>query len=116
MYQRDLRQLGRLIAQQRNQRGLSLRDVEKITGVTNSTLSRLELGEIEKPHTSHLARIAQALEAEPADYYALAGYIMPEGLPELKQYLLVKYGFTQDEAERIDEITQALRGKWGKPI
>lgn len=111
----NLHQLGQLIAQQRNQRGLSLRDVEKMTGVTNSTLSRLEAGIIEKPHVPHLIRVAQALEVEPADYLALAGYVMPDRLPELKAYLRAKYGLTQGEAEQMEVIFEALRrsGKWG---
>lgn len=113
MGQRDLHQLGHLIRTHRAHRGMTLRDVEKATGITTSTVSRIEQGEIDKPSALHLSRLAQAFGMEVEDYYALAGYMTPVGLPEMKPYLRVKYGLSDHEAERVEEIFQALRGRWG---
>jgi transcriptional regulator with XRE-family HTH domain len=114
MPQRDLRKLGRIIAQQRKQRGLSLRDVEKRTGITNSTLSRLELGEVQRPHAGYLTRLAHMFGVPASTYYLLAGYD-PQALPDLKQFLCIKYRMSDEQAEQIDAIVEALREKWGEP-
>jgi hypothetical protein len=44
----------------------------------------------------------------------LAGYLMPEGLPELRPYLRTKYGLSDRAAEQIDEYFQALRPQWSE--
>jgi len=113
MNHRNLRQLGLLIQRHRNERGMTLRELAERTGITDSTLSRLEQGKVEKPNALHLNRIAQVFGIAASNYYALAGYLHPGELPEMRPYLRAKYGLSDAEAERVDEIFQALRGKWG---
>jgi protein involved in plasmid replication-relaxation len=47
-------------------------------------------------------------------FYALAGYLVPEGLPELRPYLRAKYGLHDRAARQLDEYFQALRYKWSE--
>jgi transcriptional regulator with XRE-family HTH domain len=115
MKERDLRELGKLIRKHRVEREMRLRDVEKITDIAASMLSRLEQGE-GAPNPLYLLRLAEALQVPAADYYRLAGILPPEALPDLQRYLCDKYGLTGDQAERIKEIAQALAGTWGKVI
>jgi len=108
----DLQQLGDALRAQREAAGLSLRQAAERAQLVPSTLSRLETGQIEGPRPEHLQVLARLYGADVEDFYALAGYLMPEGLPELRPYLRAKYGLPEQAANQIDEYFQALRTKW----
>jgi transcriptional regulator with XRE-family HTH domain len=114
MNRRDLRQLGQLIRRDRNNCGMPLRDVERITDVTSSTLSRIEQGQIEQPNPLYLVRLAQAFKVPASAYYALAGYLPREALPPPESYLCDYYGMSGTEAAMAKEVLEAMAGKWGK--
>ena len=95
--------------------GLTVRELAEATGLTSSTISRLETGQIASPRPEKLVRLAAVLGISIDDLYAGAGYLMPQGLPELKPYLRAKYGLTGRPAEQLDEYFQALRGSWEHP-
>ena len=57
----------------------------------NSTILRLERGEILAPRPDLLAAIASVLDVSAADYFTLAGYTTPAELPDLDVYLRAKY-------------------------
>ncbi len=57
----------------------------------NSTILRLERGEILAPRPDLLSAIASVLDADAADYFTLAGYTTPAELPDLDVYLRAKY-------------------------
>jgi transcriptional regulator with XRE-family HTH domain len=109
----DLQQLGDLLRAHRNSKGLTVRQSAEKSGLTPSNVTRLEQGQIDKPRPVFLQRLARTYGVDVEEYYALAGYLMPEGLPELRSYLRAKYGLPDQAAEQIDEYFQALRGKWG---
>jgi len=67
--------LGQLIRDWRLGRGWSQRDLERISGVNQSIISRLENGRVVGMQLSTLGRLAWALRAEEAVLLALA----PEG-------------------------------------
>ncbi len=108
----DLQQLGTELRARREQTGMSLRGAAERSGLVPSTLSRLEAGKIDSPRVEHLQAIARAYGIDVEDFYALAGYLMPEGLPELRPYLRAKYGLPEQAANQLDEYFQALRTKW----
>jgi transcriptional regulator with XRE-family HTH domain len=54
-------ELGTAVRRRREQRGLSLRDVADVTGVSASTLSRIENG-TGKPDADNIARLAKWLD------------------------------------------------------
>lgn len=89
-----------------------MRQLAARTGMTPPTVSRLELGQIDSPRPDHLQRLARALDVDIEDLYALAGYLMPEGLPELAPYLRSKYGLPDQAVTALDEYFQALRERW----
>ena len=70
------------------------------------------MGQTDTPKPDHLQRLARALDADIEDLYALAGYVMPEGLPEFAPYLRTKYGLPDQAAAQLDEYFQALRDRW----
>jgi ribosome-binding protein aMBF1 (putative translation factor) len=53
--------LGKILRQKREERGLSLRDLEKITGVYHSTIGKIERGAVRAPAFEDVVRIAKAL-------------------------------------------------------
>ena len=49
------------------------------------------------------------LEVEVEDFYVLAGYMVPEGLPELAPYLRVKYDLSEDASEQVKRYVARLK-------
>lgn len=110
----DLPELSAALRAHRSRAGMTVRQLAQKSGLTSSTLSRLETGQIETPRPEHLQRLARALDVDIEDLYAVAGYLMPEGLPELRPYLRAKYGLPDQAARQLDEYFQALRDKWNQ--
>lgn len=108
-------QLGNALRAARARAGLTVRKVAERADMTPATVTRLETGQIDKPRPEHLKRLARVLDVDLEDLYALAGYLMPEGLPELKPYLRAKYGLGDRALEQLDEYFQALRAGWQTP-
>lgn len=67
------RPLGRILREARVKRALSLRDVERMTGIAVSQLSRMELGARANPTFGTIARIASALGLSLDTLSALSG-------------------------------------------
>jgi transcriptional regulator with XRE-family HTH domain len=112
MIDSDPTRLGSTLRRRRITAGLTLREVAERTGMTISTISRLEVGEIETPKPEHLQRLARALDIEIEELYGEAGYLIPENLPELAPYLRSKYGLPDQAVAALDEYFQAMRGRW----
>ena len=53
--------LGEFIAVAREIKGMSLRDLEKRTGITNAALSQIETGYSKEPGWRNIVKIAKAL-------------------------------------------------------
>ncbi len=53
--------LGANIKQLRKQKSLTQRDLAKLSGVSYSTLTKIEIGVIVSPRLEHLQKIAKAL-------------------------------------------------------
>jgi transcriptional regulator with XRE-family HTH domain len=103
------RDLGEFIRKTRQDKGLGLRPLAKLAGLDWSYIGRLEKGEIGTPDPVKLQKLARALEVEIEDFYALAGYFMPEGLPELAPYLRVKYDLSEDASEQVERYVARLK-------
>lgn len=106
--------LGELVARLRQQAGLSIRGLAATANVDIANISRMERGEsIPKPAT--LQRLAAALNANPADLFAAAGYADKRGLPSFQPYLRTKYGHLPPE--KLIELTayfDRIEAEYGK--
>lgn len=105
----NLRQLGDTLRAHRARARLTVRQLADKAGLVPSTVSRLETGQIDSPRPEHLQQLARALSCDVEDFYALAGYLMPEGLPALRPYLRAKYGMNEATAQRLEGYFQALQ-------
>ena len=91
MDQEQARELGRQLRSRRDELGLSVRDLEKLTGVDDGTIVRIEQGAFAAPAPDKLSRIAEALGLSLADVFSLAEYVVPAELPTFTPYLRRKY-------------------------
>lgn len=66
--------LGQLLRKARADAGLTLRDVENLTGISNGYLSQMESDSIRQPSPNHLHSLAVALREEYASLMKAAGY------------------------------------------
>jgi transcriptional regulator with XRE-family HTH domain len=106
------RDLGEFIRKTRQDKGLGLRPLAKLAGLDWSYIGRLEKGEIGTPDPVKLQKLARALEVDVEDFYALAGYFMPEGLPELAPYLRAKYDLPEAATEDVRRYVQRLKRRY----
>ncbi len=67
--------LGDYIKTVRHRRGLSQWELARLSGLTRSHLSRLELNDFENPSAETFLSLAKALKVRPNDLYQAAGYI-----------------------------------------
>jgi transcriptional regulator with XRE-family HTH domain len=102
MSEKSAMQLGRLLRRHRHRAGLSLEDVALAAKLDKSSLSRMESGLIESPDPQKLQRLATALDAEAEDYFALAGYFAPQGLPNMAPYLRSKFDASPEVARDVE--------------
>jgi transcriptional regulator with XRE-family HTH domain len=99
--------LGTRIRRARERARLSLRNLEAITGISRAMLHRLELDELDNPSAATLRRLADALELDSDDLFALMGYQPRTALPSLTPYLRARYQLPPDA---LAEATEALQG------
>jgi transcriptional regulator with XRE-family HTH domain len=102
-----IKQLGSLLRQKREAAGLSTRSLGSKAGVDDSTIVRLEQGLRGNPRPDILTKLAKALHLNLADVFALAGYAVPQELPNLPIYLRTKYRHLPQPAR--DELVTYMR-------
>jgi transcriptional regulator with XRE-family HTH domain len=116
MSQAQLKELGRLVHRERVKAKWTQRGLADKAGVTHPTILRLERGDFNRPDPEKLQRIANALDVGAGDFFALAGYMHPDHLPSLGQYLRTKFegdlsAKDRKEIERYVEQKRAERRK-----
>lgn len=108
--------LGAHIEQLREKRGLSQRGLALKTGLSNSTINRIEKDEVHPDPTS-LVKIAKALEADVNELMLLGGY---STMPEQFVVMARKTGDLSDDAKQkvydalnstIDDVLAKLEGE-----
>jgi transcriptional regulator with XRE-family HTH domain len=92
--------------------GLSIRRLAERAGIHHAGLARIELGE-QRPTPDTLLSLAQALELDEADLFALAGYRLPDRLPSFPAYLRAKYQMPDEAAVQLNEFFGFLQDKYG---
>jgi transcriptional regulator with XRE-family HTH domain len=103
--------LASFIAQAREKAGLTLRAVEKETGVSNAYLSQLEHGKIQTPAPQNLHKLAGLYRVPYEILMELAGYPVPQthGEPP-PEAMAARFGsVTREEEDALVEYLQFLR-------
>jgi transcriptional regulator with XRE-family HTH domain len=104
--------LGSQLRARRNERKLSLRELERRSGINSGYLSQLERGEIAKPTPSVLQKVASAYDVPFQIVMRWAGYV-EDGLSPNAQRALSVLGddFTDEELAALRAVLDVLRGK-----
>lgn len=103
--------LASFIAQAREKAGLTLRAVEKETGISNAYLSQLEHGKIQTPAPQNLHKLAGLYRVPYELLMELAGYPMPQTTGEPPpETIAARFGsVTREEEDALVEYLQFLR-------
>jgi transcriptional regulator with XRE-family HTH domain len=105
--------LGQYLADVRNAKRLSLRDVEEATdkAVSNAYLSQLENGHISKPHPNILHTLSEVYGVAYETLMEKAGYIVPSGKRPVATFAIDD--LTPDEEEELLKYLAFLRSRGG---
>ena len=112
----DTEKLGAFLAAARNKLEMSLRAVEKETGISNAYLSQLEHGKIKAPAPQNLYKLAELYRVPYELLMELAGYPVPKGQSAESQFSAGTFAarigaVTEDEEEALVEYLQFIRSR-----
>lgn len=110
--------LGQYLASIRNDRKMSLRQVEEASGkeVSNAYLSQLENGKIQQPSPTILNKLAEIYGIEYVTLMELAGYLPPastrvEGQRHGRIATFAEHNLSPDEEAQLMDYLQFIRSK-----
>jgi len=107
------RHLGTVLRLARVQRELTLRDVERLTGIDNAHLSQLETGRIRKPDPALLWRLATVYEIDVEDLVRLAGHSVGGDGGSLTVALRALSDLTEEERRDVLAYMAELKRRRG---
>ena len=109
----DLESLAILLRESRNRLGLSLREVEKETDISNAYLSQLEGAKIKQPSPQVLHKLCTRYGCSYAAAMQMAGYPLPSSkeAPANVRFLARLGKTTPDEEASLLEYLQFLRSR-----
>lgn len=114
MADNDVKKLGRILQKKRESMGFSIKGLARETGITDTTIMRMEQGQIASPKPGLLAKLADKLELSLAELYTSIGYIIPTDLPSLPAYLRTKYPDMPAPARKdLSNYLEKLKDKYG---
>jgi transcriptional regulator with XRE-family HTH domain len=118
MTQAQAKNVGSLLAKARGKKGLTLRDLAALTGIPFATIARVERGEYSEPAPDNLARLAEALELDPARIDRVGGNYLANSLPSVGTYFRSKEKASPEEIAEIEAAVGTIRRKYerrGRP-
>ncbi|PZS00756.1 MAG: XRE family transcriptional regulator [Candidatus Chloroheliales bacterium] len=103
---------GHYLRELRKQRGLTLREIEERTTISNSYLSQLENGYIDQPSPRNLQRLAEAYGISYESLMTQAGYLSPRDSsatsPHRAAFNIID-DLSDDEVEEVQDFVKFLR-------
>jgi transcriptional regulator with XRE-family HTH domain len=101
--------LGRLLANARRHKGLSLRATAELAGVPFLWLSRVEHGTFNQPAPERLTRLAEVLDIDPERLDRVTKGHVSSSLPGVRTYFRSKFDLTADEIDRIERTVTEIQ-------
>ena len=99
--------LGQRLDEARGRAGYNMRKLAEVTGIPMTSIFRLIKDEIAEPSPTSLVRLAEALDLNPSELFALAGLPHP-GLDDL---LRNQYGLPDEAIAEIHAVITKHTGK-----
>jgi HTH-type transcriptional regulator, competence development regulator len=109
--------LGKLLADARRRRKLTLRAVQDTVGISNAYLSQLETGKVQSPSPVVLHKLCKLYELPYATVMQEAGYPVPEEFKETDSSvrLAARVGqMTPEEEDALVDYLMFLRSQRGR--
>lgn len=106
--------LGPFLKATRTERGLSLREVEAETGISNAYLSQLETGKIREPSPANLHKLSELYGLSYAMLLELAGYPVPGSGPPASTLAARLGPVTREEEDELAVYLNFLRARKGR--
>jgi transcriptional regulator with XRE-family HTH domain len=103
------RELGRVVKRARRERGLTLRELDELTGVSYTWLSKLESGRMLAPAPSKLTAVAEALSIPPERIDRITRGQVSRDLPPIRTYFRTKYKLDPQEIRQIEDVFDQIR-------
>lgn len=97
----DKKTLGELLKELRTANKLTLREMERRTGISNAYLSQVESGHIKQPSPNYLYKMAEVLNYPYDALLERAGHIVPNRQKPQKQSKAEKHSAEQAKAFAI---------------
>lgn len=108
-----MQKLGTFLVAGRNKVGMTLRAVEKQTGISNAYLSQLEHGKIQTPAPQNLHKLAELYKVPYELLMELAGHPVPKGsaaaAPAIDAVASRIGEVTREEEDALVEYLQFIR-------
>ncbi|QLG13482.1 helix-turn-helix transcriptional regulator (plasmid) [Deinococcus sp. D7000] len=110
--------LGTELRRLRQLHALTLKDIERSTGISNAYLSQVETGRIEKPSPDKLYKLAELYQVSYDHLMQTAGYIVEKQTDQHRSLagaaMSTLQGLTPEEEEALAEYLTFLRFRKGK--
>jgi transcriptional regulator with XRE-family HTH domain len=117
-YEKDIfsvmRNLGEHLKTARNRLGLTLREVQRKTGLSNPYLSQLENGRIKRPSPSALHKLSECYRLPYDRLLRLAGHPAPDPVSEPRPSSRIGTALTElteEEEKKLAEYLEFLRSR-----
>ena len=109
------RNLGLLIHNARAAKGLSFRGLAAITDVPLASLKRFEDGVYNDPSPAQIARIAEALEIDPARIDRVSRDHLADSMPTMRTYFRSKEKLSPEALDEVERAVADIRAKYATP-
>lgn len=106
--------LSKILAQKRQMRGLTFRQLEEKTGISNGYLSLIEQGKINEPSPSILAKLADFFGMDYTELLEAAGYVKKRVTPGKKNASSMAFmgePISEDEKAELLRYLEFIRNK-----
>ena len=112
MTDKQAHKLGELIRRARNKKGLSLYALADLTGMDFSWLGRLERGLYASPSPVQLARLAEALDIDPARIDVVSHDHLADAMPTMRTYFRSKEKLSPAALDELERAVARIRAKY----
>jgi len=109
------RNLGLLIHNARVAHGLSFRALAAITDVPLVSLKRFEDGVYNDPSPAQIARIAEALDIDPARIDRVSRDHLASSMPTMRTYFRSKEKLSAEALDEVERAVADIRAKYATP-
>ena len=108
--------LGEFLKRARNEKGMSLRDVERSSRISNGYLSLLESDSVKNPSPNFLYQLAELYGVSYAELMSLAGYVVPRPADPGNDSASVDLldDLTDEERAQVGTFVRFLRASRGR--